>query len=49
MLIVDDAITEMQMVPDIFMNKAVPSELPYNKKSRSVQANKKADAKSTPS
>ena len=36
MLIVDDAITDTEMVPDIFMDKAVPSELPYNKKSRFV-------------
>jgi hypothetical protein len=31
MLIVDDAISEFEMVPDIYMSKTIPSELPYKK------------------
>ena len=31
MLIVDDAITDFEMVPDIYMSKTIPSELPYKK------------------
>ena len=32
MLIVDDAISDFEMVPDMYMSKTIPSELPYNKK-----------------
>ena len=31
MLIVDDAISDFEMVPDIYMSKTIPSELPYKK------------------
>jgi hypothetical protein len=39
MLIVDDAITDFEMTPDVYMSKTIPSELPYNKKSKLVSFN----------
>jgi len=36
MLIVDDAISNNELVPDIYMSTPVPSELPYSKKSKYV-------------
>ena len=34
MLIVDDALTDTELAPDMYMTKKVPSELPYNTKIR---------------
>ena len=34
MLIVDDALTDTELAPDMYMTKKVPSELPYNMKIR---------------
>jgi hypothetical protein len=39
MLIVDDAITEVPIAPDVFMNVGVPSSLPYYNASGSGHSN----------